>query len=236
MSAVLVLDCYLDDFGCPPGFRPPEVWPHHWVRAAHDPLEALPRRADDFAAIVISGSAASVLDELPWSLAIEELVADARAKAVPTLGVCYGHQLIAKRLFDATARADVPEVGWFDVAVNPHGQAEGMLPGPLPEEFRCFLSHYDEVRATGHPDMQVLAASEACAVQAFKVADAPMFGVQFHAEFARDEALELFDVRVGNTPDVVDDAAAMRARAVDTSAIWRAFYDGFLSRFAPRRA
>jgi len=236
MSAVLVLDCYLDDFGCPPGFRPPEVWPHHWVRAAHDPLESLPRRADDYSAIVISGSAASVLDELPWSLAIEELVADAHARSVPTLGVCYGHQLIAKRLFGAAARAETPEVGWYDVAVNPSGQADDMLPGPLPDAFRCFLSHYDEVRASGHPDMQVLAASEACAVQAFKVRNAPIFGVQFHAEFAREEALELFDVRVGNTPDVVEDPGAMRARAVDTSAIWQDFYTGFLSRFAPRRA
>lgn len=233
MRTVLILDCYLDDFGCPPAFRPPERWPHQWVRAAHVPLAELPARADDFDAIVISGSAASVLDEQPWSLAIEALVDDALAKGVPTLGVCYGHQLIAKRLFDATARAARPEVGWFEVRLNDNARTPGALPGPLPERFRCFLSHYDEVRANGHPRMQVLAASDACAVQAFRVVDAPMFGVQFHAEFSHTEALELFDIRVGNTPEVVDDIQAMRAQALDTAQIWDALFTGFLQRFVP---
>lgn len=232
MRDVLVLDCYLDDFGCPPGFRPPERFSHQWVRAAHEPLEAIPRRAADFAAIVISGSAASVLDEHPWSLAIEELIADAHASRVPTFGVCYGHQLIAKRLFGAAARAERPEVGWFDVSVL--ADDDRNLPGPLPDGFRCFLSHYDEVRANGHPNMLVTAASEACAVQAFRALDAPIFGVQFHAEFSATEARELFEIRAGNTPEVVDDIDAMRALAVDTSAIWRRLYTGFLERHVPR--
>lgn len=163
---------------------------------------------------------------------IEALIEDAHQHKVPVLGVCYGHQLIAKTLFDAAARATRPEVGWFDVELDAAGKEH--LPGDLPERFACFLSHYDEVRDVKHPNMQVLASSEACAVQAFRVLDAPILGVQFHAEFSQPEALELFDIRVGKTPDVVADPVAMRARALDTLGLWERMYVGFLEAALPR--
>ena len=232
MSTVLILDCYLDDFGCPPAFRPPDAWPHHWVRAAHVALDEIPERAQDYGAIVISGSAASVLENRDWSVRIEALIADAHQYKVPLFGVCYGHQLIAKTLFDATVRAARHEVGWYDVELNAAGTQH--LPGDLPTRFACFLSHYDEVRDVQHPNMQVLAASEACAVQAFRVLDAPILAVQFHAEFSQTEALELFDIRVGKTPGVVADPASMRERALDTLGLWKRLYVGFLESAVPR--
>ena len=226
MNPILVIDCYLDDFGCPAAFAPPAEYPHAWVRAAHVPLESVPTSCAGYSAIVISGSAACVLDETPWSLRIEALIDDAYAARLPMLGVCYGHQLIAKRLFGAAARAAQPEVGWYDVRRSERGRASGMLP----TDFRCFLSHYDEVYDPGAPNFEVLASSKACAVQAFRLTDAPVLGVQFHAEFALDEALELFDLRVAKTPEVVADATAMRALAVDTLAVWHELYARFLAR------
>lgn len=222
----LVLDCYLDDFGCPAAFTPPG--PHTHLRAAHVELSAIPRSAESFSAIVISGSAASVLDEEPWSLAIEELIDDAYARRVPLFGVCYGHQLIAKRLFGAARRAQAPEIGWYDIRVNEAGRAEGSPLQSLPAEFRCFLSHYDEVFDPGVANFEVLASSEACAVQAFRLSDAPIFGVQFHAEFSKREALELFDIRAAKTPEVVPQPELMRERATEGLPLWRPLYETFL--------
>jgi GMP synthase (glutamine-hydrolysing) len=224
----LLLDCYLDDFGCPPAFAPPG--PHTHIRAAHVGLDEVPRTVGDFSAIVISGSAASVLDEEPWSLAIEALIADAYAKKVPLFGVCYGHQLIAKTLFGAAVRAETPEVGWFDIRVNATGRAPSSPLASLPESFRCFLSHYDEVRDPGAANFEVLASSKACCVQAFRLTDAPIFGVQFHAEFSRDEALTLFDIRAEKTPEAIGNVPAMRALAGDGLPLWAPLYQGFLER------
>lgn len=225
-APILVLDCYLDDFGCPPAFEPPPEYAHEWVRAAHVPLDEVPTDAAGYSTIVISGSAASVLDEAPWSLAIERLIADACSRAVPLFGVCYGHQLIAKTLFGSTARASRPEIGWYDIRVNERGRSIGSLP----DDFRCFLSHYDEVSDPGASNFEVLASTEACAVQSFRLTDAPVFGVQFHAEFSMQAALELFDIRAGKTPEAVPDAAAMRARAVDTLPEWQRMYARVLKR------
>ena len=225
---ILVLDCYLDDFGCPPAFEPAAE--HRWLRAAHIPLAELPTDAAGFSAIVISGSAASVMDEAPWSLALEALIRSAYATKTPLFGVCYGHQLIAKALFDSAARAVRPEVGWYDIELNPAGREAGAPTACLPSRFRCFLSHYDEVRDPGAANFEVLASSADCAVQAFRLTDAPVFGVQFHAEFSLDEALELFDIRTRKTPDVVPDIAAMRARAVSGLPLWKPLFEGFLAR------
>ncbi len=98
------------------------------------------------------------------------------------------------------------------------------------DDFRCFLSHYDEVSDPGASNFEVLASTEACAVQSFRLTDAPVFGVQFHAEFSMQAALELFDIRAGKTPEAVPDAAAMRARAVDTLPEWQRMYARVLKR------
>ena len=232
MKPILILDCYLDDFGCPPAFRPPAPYQHEWLQTAHIAIEKIPIDARSFSAIVISGSAASVLDEAPWSLAVESLIESAHAQKTPLFGVCYGHQLIAKKLFGACHKAHTPEVGWFDVSMTRAGQSASAPTASLPANFTCFLSHYDEVRDPQHPNFEVLATSADCPVQSFRVKDAPIFGVQFHAEFSKPEALELFDIRTGKTPEVVADIPAMRARAVDGLPLWRPLLKGFLNSLA----
>ena len=226
---LLLVDCYLDDFGCPADFVPPAPHGerHVRVRAPHMPLDEVPTDAAPWGGIVISGSAASVLDEHPWSLRLEELIRDARARRVPVLGVCYGHQLIAKALFDAARRAALPEVGWYEVDLEPAAAAD--LPGPLPERFRCFLSHFDEVFDPQVPGFRVLARSERCPVQAFRLVDEPVWGVQFHAEMDPVEAHALFELRMDKGAELGIDTAAMLELATYDESVWRSLYDGFLA-------
>ena len=227
---LLLADCYLDDFGCPADFVPPADWTgdHLRVRAPHVDPELIPESAEAFSGIVISGSAASALDEHPWSVRLERLIHDARARRVPVLGVCFGHQLIAKALFDAARSAELPEVGWYEIDLEPG--AAGELPGPLPERFRCFLSHFDEVVDPGHPSFRVLARSERCGVQAFRLVDEPIWGVQFHAEMAPVEAHALFEMRMHKGAEFGIDTEEMLELATYDEDVWRSLYDGFLGR------
>ncbi len=57
-----------------------------------DSLNALSRDPDG---IIILGSASSVNDSEPWQVAMNAWLLPRMRKGIPTLGLCYGHQLIA---------------------------------------------------------------------------------------------------------------------------------------------
>lgn len=58
------------------------------------PIEAL----DHAPAILVTGSPAMVSERLDWSEVTAQWLADAHAAALPILGICYGHQLLAHAL------------------------------------------------------------------------------------------------------------------------------------------
>jgi GMP synthase (glutamine-hydrolysing) len=226
MKELLLLDCYLSLDGCPTAFTPPEDVETRVLQAAHVGLTELELDLSDFSGMVITGSAASVLAEEPWSLAIEQLIHSAHTMGLPLFGVCFGHQLIAKTLFGelGVRRSPTPEFGWHKIRVaSPEGPV-----AETPQSFLCFLSHYDEVTEPPAGDMQVLARTERCAVQAFTIIGRPIWGVQFHAEMDFDEASSIFRERVGNSPELGIDTQAMLELAVPTPEIWATIYMGFL--------
>ncbi|HEX7989788.1 MAG TPA: glutamine amidotransferase, partial [Stenotrophomonas sp.] len=78
----------------------------HWIRVAAGLEEAdtvvvnvergeqLPERTD-FAATIVTGSAAFVTDRADWSERSADWLRDAAHAGMPLLGICYGHQLLA---------------------------------------------------------------------------------------------------------------------------------------------
>jgi GMP synthase (glutamine-hydrolysing) len=104
-------------------------------------------------------------------------------KKIPTLGICFGHQLIAKALLghNGVRRAPTPEIGWKKVTVN----TENPLFSKIDKEFYIFMSHFDEV-CNLSKDFRILASSKFCSVQAFQIIDAPAWGIQFHPEIDID--------------------------------------------------
>ena len=122
-------------------------------------------------ALVLSGGPASVYAEGAPKVdpAIFEL-------GVPTLGICYGMQLMAQDLGGRVERTGVSEFGKTDVTAE-----GGALFANLPPEQTAWMSHRDSV--TAPPEgASVVASSPAAPIAAFEDPDRGLYGVQFHPE------------------------------------------------------
>lgn len=98
----------------------------------------------------------------------------------PILGICLGHQLLAHWLGGEVKRGRW-EVGWLPVTVNESGLADPLFSG-LGQSFYAFLWHGDQV--TRLPEEGILlASSELCPVQAYRLGQRPVWGVQFNPQY-----------------------------------------------------
>ena len=95
----------------------------------------------------------------------------------PILGICAGHQYMAKHFGGDAAPSGVPEFGKAVVTVL---EADVLFEG-LPDTLEVWESHNDEVSILPEGFVS-LASSTNCKVQAMRHATRPLFGLQFHPE------------------------------------------------------
>jgi GMP synthase (glutamine-hydrolysing) len=100
----------------------------------------------------------------------------------PILGICVGHQYLAKYFGSVVGAAEIPEYGRTKISV----QNANELFENLPTEFYVWESHNDEVKKVPS-SFEILASSEYCSVQAIKYLKKPFYGVQFHPEVEHTE-------------------------------------------------
>jgi len=225
MKPLLVLDCYLDPFESARFFVPlPGGAPAEVVRPC---TGECPPSAEPYSGILVGGSAASVRTPLEWFAPLEHLIRDAERRATPTLGVCFGHQIVAEVLLGpgAVRSSATPEIGWQEVGVL---SEDAILAGFSPR-FTTFTSHFDEV-APGLDGLVVLASSERCAVQAYRIEGRPIWGVQFHVEMDAAETERLVRSRTAQRPDLGLDADDLLQRAVDCRPLRDRLLENFLER------
>jgi len=128
--------------------------------------------------VVITGSSANVHKREPWMLQSEDALRDIVARGVPTLGICFGHQLLAQALGG-------------DVQKNPRGReistvevtrrGEDPLVDFLPRTFLVNACHKDTVVELP-PGAEVLGDSPLDPHQVLRFTPR-CYGVQFHPEW-----------------------------------------------------
>lgn len=128
-------------------------------------------------AIILSGGPASVYEQ--GAPAAPEGLFEL---GVPTLGICYGHQVMAQALGGAVENSDVAEYGGATVAVT----SPGMLFAGLPNEQAVWMSHRDFVREAP-AGFTVTASTDVTPVAGMEDRDRGFFGVQFHPEVLHTE-------------------------------------------------
>lgn len=149
--------------------------------------DGVPESMAGYSHLVLSGSTDSILDDTPALGPAMRLVREAVERRAPVLGICYGHQLVARALLgDAhVRRAGTPEIGWLEVC--PEAAFAALYDG-LPRPFRTFVGHFDEV-CDLPSGWRVTARSAGCRVQGFLNEELRLMGFQFHPEM---------DLEVGN--------------------------------------
>ncbi len=142
----------------------------------------------EYAGVILSGGPRSVYDE--GSLNIKGLL----TIGVPILGICYGHQLLAREL-GATVAPGSEEYGVSTLSVK----VADTLFVDTAQRQTVWMSHSDTV--VGLPrNVTTVASTERCEIAAFADCERKLFGVQFHPEVTHTQhgkkILENFVCRV----------------------------------------
>jgi GMP synthase-like glutamine amidotransferase len=151
--------------------------------------------------VVFFGAIWSVYDTatIPWVSDEIEYARSLISLGVPTLGICFGGQLLAAAVGGRVERAPIAEIGWLSVAADTSAEPGLIDAGP-------WLSwHFDRFTVPAHVPV---VARTALANQAFVTGRT--LGLQFHPEVT-DAVLEAW-LRS-------DDAARLMESGVDPQAL-----------------
>lgn len=134
---------------------------------------------ENYSRIILTGSETSIMQSANWISRQIDLINKAVDKNIPLLGICFGHQLIARALgfSNYTRRATNSEFGWFRI----HTVAQDELFTGIESPFYQFLTHFDEIIGPP-PGFSRVARSASCDIQGLRVKGKPVWGVQFHPE------------------------------------------------------
>ena len=128
--------------------------------------------------MVLSGGPASVYSEGAPTADPSIFSSD-----IPTLGICYGYQLMVKAHGGEVGKVERKEYGRASIQVLESG---GLFDGIGNDRLFCWMSHSDSAKSIP-PSMRVLASSANSPYAAVRVAEAPHYGVQFHPEVSHTE-------------------------------------------------
>ncbi len=132
-------------------------------------------------AVIITGSHAMVTDNSPWSERLVEWISEAVRLSVPLLGICYGHQILARAVGGEVA--DNPkgrEFGTVLVQLSEKAQKDDLFRG-LAQTLSVHTAHTQSVCSLPSRAV-VLARNDHDRFHAFRVGRCA-WGVQFHPEF-----------------------------------------------------
>ena len=134
---------------------------------------------DQYQAAMVLGSYSSVHENLKWHQELANWSLSALEKGLPVLGICFGHQLIAKHF-----GAKIGKVSTFPTALEGSRQivcTSDYKDFLQEEKFELFISHKNEIKNI--PDVLMpLASSDNSEFEVVAHRTLPFIGVQAHPE------------------------------------------------------
>lgn len=192
-----------------------------------------PDMLDGSDAVILGGAGDFLIsrDDIPHvRAALRSFFAEARARRIPTLGICFGGQLMTEafggKIVHDEARA---ETGVFPVTKTEAGKDDPLF-SYLPTTFDAQLGHKDHFGTI--PDGAVLlASSERSPNQAWVFPGEPVYALTFHPELDVEAILQRFEYyaeEYGMTPEARADAAVSLRETPEANELIRRFLNTFV--------
>ena len=161
--------------------------------------EEYPRHMDEVNGYIITGSKSSVYDSDPWIARLQSFIATLHRSKKKTVGICFGHQIIASALGGKTEKASA---GW-GLGVIPTNlanaaRAKGLCLDKGQSTINLLYSHQDQVCLPA-PGSALLASTDICPAAIIGI-DQHILSFQGHPEFTHDYARALYRLRQQRYP------------------------------------
>ena len=145
-----------------------------WISCDSEP----PQKIDQFDRHILLGSEGSTLDEHDWLKPEMNIIRNSIEHGIPLLGICFGHQIIAHAVLgrEYIRKREFPELGWPEIRLLKRNK----LFQDISDRFFSYSFHFDEVIESS--DLEILASSDECNVQAYQLKNEDVWGIQFHPE------------------------------------------------------
>lgn len=142
--------------------------------------DSLPREWGELEAVISLGGPMNVYEEEKYPFLKDEdaFIKEIIDRGIPFIGICLGSQLLAKASGAKVCRSPEKEIGFFSIQINKKGKKDPLFSG-LEDKIDVFQWHEDMSEIP--PKAELLASSEGCPHQAFKVGPVA-YGLQFHIE------------------------------------------------------
>ena len=175
--------------------------------------QPLPELAN-FQGVIITGSHSMSTDCEPWSERLLPYIKQMLATNTPALGVCYGHQLMAKALGgEIDFHPEGPQAGSTEITLTDAGKADRLL-GESPITFKVNAGNSQRISKLPNEAI-VLAGNDFEPHQAVKFGEA-MWGLQFHPEFDRSVTCAYIDRTAEVLQQFQREAETIKAKCTDT--------------------
>ena len=172
-------------------------------------------------AYIITGSRYSVYDKHDWISKLENYVIELHKIKFPLIGICFGHQMIAKAL---GGRTELANQGW-GVGIHKYNLiASKSWSDPVLNDFSIVAVHQDQV--TELPEgAELLAESDFCPYASFRI-DNHILTFQGHPEFTPSYTKQLIDDRKNLISDEVIKASLSSLKnEIDNTQVFRWIVD-----------
>ena len=166
-----------------------------------------PTSVEDCDGWIITGSKHGAYEDHPWVKPLEDFIQKLVKSDRPTLGICFGHQIMAQAMGGIVEKSDK---GW-GVGIHPYRNNE------TGDISKLLAFHQDQV-ITQPPNTEITHSSDFCAIAGLRYSDT-CISLQPHPEHKTDFTEALLDIRRGVAiPEAIADTAVASLSDVNSHA------------------